>query len=34
MGCDGSVITMTLLRFGYLVHSLGNYVMTLPTKTD
>ena len=32
MGCERSVITMTLLRLGYLVHSLGNRTMTLPLR--
>jgi len=35
MGCEWSVFTMTLLRLGYLVHSLSNCAMTvLPTDTD
>ena len=29
-----NVITMTLIRFSYLVHGLGNRIMTLSTKTD
>ena len=33
MKCERSVITMTLLRLGYLVHSLGNRAMTLLTET-
>ena len=33
MECERSVITMTLLRLGYLVHSFGNCAMTLPTET-
>ena len=33
MKCERSVITMTLLRLGYLVHRLGNYTITLPTET-
>ena len=34
-GCERSVsvITMTLLRLGYLIHSLDNRVMTLSTET-
>jgi len=31
--CERSVITMTLLRLGYLVYSLDNRVMTLLTET-
>ena len=33
MGCERSVITMTLLRLGYLIHSLDNRAMTLSTET-
>ena len=33
MRCERSVITLTLLRLGYLIHSLGNRTMTLPTET-
>ena len=33
MGYERSVITMTLLRLGYLIHSLGNCAMTLPAQT-
>jgi len=33
MKFERSVITMTLLRLGYLVHRLGNYTITLPTET-
>ena len=33
MECERSVITMTLLRLGYLVHSFGNCAMTLLTET-
>ena len=33
MECERSVITMTLLRLGYLVHNFGNCVMTLSTET-
>jgi len=29
---ERSVITMTLSPLGYLVHSLGNCAITLPTK--
>jgi hypothetical protein len=32
MGRERSVITITLPRLGYLVHSLGNCAMTLPTE--
>ena len=34
MGCERSVITITLLRLDYLVHSLGNCAMTLSTVSD
>ena len=34
MGCDRSVIIMTLLRFDYLVHSLSNRAMALPVGTN
>jgi len=34
MGCEKSAITMTLFRLSYLVHSLGNYTMTLTTETE
>ena len=34
MKYEKSVITMTLLRLGYVAHSLGNCVMTLPTETS
>ena len=33
IGCERSVITMTLLCLGYLVYNLGNYAITLPTET-
>ena len=33
MGCERSVITMTLLWLGYLVYNFGNRAMTLPSKT-
>ena len=33
IGCEMSVIIMTLLRFGYLVHSLGNCAISLPAET-
>ena len=32
MGYERSVITMTLLRLGYLVDNLGNCAMTLPLR--
>ena len=34
MKYEKNVITMTLLRLGYVAHSLGNCVMTLPTETS
>ena len=34
MKCERSVITITLHRLGYLVHSLDNRAMTLPTETS
>ena len=33
MRCDRSVITMIFFRLGYLVYSLDNCVITLPTET-
>ena len=34
MGCEKSVITITLLQLDYLVHSLGNCAMTFSTESD
>ena len=33
VGCERSVITIILLRLGYLVHNLGNRTMILPIET-
>ena len=33
MGYAKSVITITLIRFGYLIYSVGNCMMTLPIET-
>jgi len=33
IGCERSVITITLLFLGYIVHNFDNYAMTLPTET-
>ena len=34
MRCEKRVIIMTLIWLDYLVYSLGNRTMTLPTETD
>lgn len=31
---ERSIITMTLLRLGYLIHNFDNWAMTLSTETD
>ena len=33
MGCERSVVTMTLIRLNYLVHSLGNCATLLSIET-